>query len=155
MWLLTHVYNLSGGTQGKFTHTQFITSTGIIPPTISVPADVTVVPDDFINCTANVSLDPATASGCSTPITITNSFNGGGADASGDYPYGTTTVVYTATDVCGLTAQGSTDVTVEFATNDMISCPGDSTITCLNLFDSTYLPSPTIFNTCAGYTLIL
>lgn len=147
------VYNLSGGTQGKFTHTQFITSTGIIPPTISVPADVTVVPDDFINCTANVSLDPATASGCSTPITITNSFNGGGADASGDYPYGTTTVVYTATDVCGLTAQGSTDVTVEFATNDMISCPGDSTITCLNLFDSTYLPSPTIFNTCAGYTL--
>lgn len=147
------VYNLTGGSQGKFTHTQLITVPGIVPPVITVPADITAEPGDLDACTALITLSPASAVGCATPIIIGNNYNSGGSNASGSYPYGVTNVVFTATDACGLTSTGTTKVTVAFANNDMIDCPADYTIPCVNLYDPANLAAPTLKNICNTYSL--
>jgi len=52
-------------------------------------------------CTANVQVtSPTVTDNCDPTVTLTNSFNGT-ASASGVYPSGTTTVIWTATDNCG------------------------------------------------------
>jgi hypothetical protein len=51
-------------------------------------------------CTANVQVtSPTVSDNCDQNVTLTNSFNGT-ANASGVYPQGTTTVVWTAQDQC-------------------------------------------------------
>ncbi len=82
-----------------------------------------------------------------TPLTVeylvvTNDYTNGGADASGFYPSGTTTVTYTATDGCGNATTCSVDVTVSpgtttgffniEATADTL-CPGGSADLCLDI----------------------
>ena len=55
---------------------------------------------DAGNCTAAVTVvAPTTADNCGV-ASVTNNFNGT-ADASGTYPIGTTTVVWTVTDNSG------------------------------------------------------
>ncbi len=76
---------------------------------------------DPSSCDAVVTLPLATATGCSTgTISITNSYNSGGADASDTYPLGTTTVVYTATDANGNSSTCSIDIHVE---DPNFNCP--------------------------------
>ncbi len=79
-------------------------------PTIECPAGATASADAGL-CETAIELDLATAAdNCS--VTITNDYNAGGADASGVYPVGTTTVTFTATDGAGNTTTCSIDVTV-------------------------------------------
>jgi len=86
------------------------------PPSIVCPADMTfdaTGPD----CSGGyVTLPPATAtSECGGPITITNDSPyavSGGADASGSYPVGSTTVTFTAKDRCGKIAKCTMKVVV-------------------------------------------
>ncbi|MCY2958911.1 MAG: lamin tail domain-containing protein, partial [Planctomycetota bacterium] len=62
---------------------------------------------------AAVTLPVAVATGdCPGGATIVNTFNANGANASGSYPAGATTVTYTATDGCGNTSTCTTTVTV-------------------------------------------
>ena len=62
-------------------------------------------------CTANVTvLAPTTTDNCGAQ-TVTNNFNGTD-DASGIYPIGTTTVVWTVDDGNGQTATCSMEITV-------------------------------------------
>ncbi len=81
-----------------------------MPPTIVCP------PSMVIECQGNrqaiVSIPPATASDVCGAVTIANSYTGGGANASGSYPFGTTNVTFTATDGSGNTASCQTTVTV-------------------------------------------
>jgi hypothetical protein len=65
-------------------------------------------------CDANVTVPPPTIVDNCGPVgvTITNSYTSGGADASGIYPTGTTTVIYTATDSNGYETTCSKDVIV-------------------------------------------
>lgn len=86
------IFLLSGGTDGKFVHLQNITVTGATAPNLIVPPNVTIEPTNINNCTAQVDLALATATGCGQPIVITNSFNNGGANADGIYPFGVTLV---------------------------------------------------------------
>ena len=80
-------------------------------PTVQAPAGVTAIASD--DCIAEVDLDLAIAFGqCNTGLVITNDFNNGGNDASGDFPIGTTTIVYTVTDDCGNTGTHFTTVVV-------------------------------------------
>ena len=80
-------------------------------PTIDAPAGVTGFAND--NCEAFIDLDVAIASGqCNTGLQITNDFNGGGENADGNYPIGSTVVVYTVTDDCGNTGTSTTVVIV-------------------------------------------
>ncbi len=75
-------------------------------------------------------------------FTVSNDFNNGGADASGFYPSGTTTVTYTVTDGCGNVSTCNTDVTVnqaitegifDIVTDADVVCTGGSTELCLDL----------------------
>ena len=93
--------------------------TFVKPCVIDTPADVVVDNDPGV-CGANVTLI-ATAPTCLDPTT--NDFTGGGLDASGLYPVGTTTVTWTS----GLST-GTTTVTVNDTEAPTMTCPGDQTI---------------------------
>ncbi|HQW70508.1 MAG: T9SS type A sorting domain-containing protein [Saprospiraceae bacterium] len=147
------IFLLSGGTDGKFVHLQNITVTGATAPNLIVPPNVTIEPTNINNCTAQVDLALATATGCGQPIVITNSFNNGGANADGIYPFGVTLVTFTATNSCGLTTIGVTTVTVEYESNDLLICPPGFDVSCMMEFNPNNLPAPTIMNVCGTYDL--
>ncbi len=66
----------------------------------------------------------AFADNCSG-VSVSNSFSNGGANASGIYPVGTTTVVFTATDASGNTASCITVVTVEEESEPVVWIDGE------------------------------
>ena len=90
------------------------------PPTITCPVSVEV------ECqsagVAVISIPPATVSGfCSAATTIVNDHNAGGADASGTYALGTTTVMFTASDGAGAVASCSMSITVTDTTPPVVT----------------------------------
>ena len=88
-----------------------------LPPSIACPAPV--VFECQSNLQSAVSVPPATASDVCGTVTIANSYNGGGANASGSYPLGTTVVTFTATDGSGNHASCQTTVTVRHDAADV------------------------------------
>ncbi len=96
-------------TDGASNSSMAVYSTRIDPiaPTISCPANISVI---GTGPTA-VVVPPAIANDNCSGFTVTNSFNGT-ANASGLYPIGVTTVVFTVTDACGNSANCSMTVTV-------------------------------------------
>jgi gliding motility-associated-like protein len=95
-------------------------------PLINEPADITVDNDPGL-CGAQVNLAIATASdGCGS-ATVTNNITGTN-NASGYYPVGTTTIIWTAIDECGNTSTDQTVVTVEDTEDPLITCPDDITV---------------------------
>ncbi|MDG1262272.1 MAG: HYR domain-containing protein, partial [Flavobacteriales bacterium] len=81
-----------------------------INPTISCSGNVTSNTNNA-GCTGAVTISaPTTNDNCSV-VTLTNNFNGT-SNASDNYPVGTTTVVWTATDAAGNTATCSQTVTI-------------------------------------------
>lgn len=107
---------------------QEITVLNLLPPDISCPDDVTVAATG-VDCMADVMLDLASSAGsCNSGVVISNSYNGGGADASGMYPIGETIVIFTVLDGCGNMNSCSTTVTV--TDGELPTCmPQDITIT--------------------------
>ena len=100
---------------GRFTHVQLVKVQDNDAPILDCLDDVTVgVSSDC--ATAQVSLDPITATDCQTDILITNDSpyaDSNGADASGTYPIGTTIVTFTASDRCGNVATCEMAITVQ------------------------------------------
>src|SRR5690606_36500191 len=90
---------------------QVITVKDTTPPDVTTP-DAITVPADAGTCGAMVTVPPLTASDSCNNITITNDITGT-ADASGDYPQGTTTITWTVEDDCGNVTIVTQDVTVE------------------------------------------
>ncbi|TVR85525.1 MAG: HYR domain-containing protein [Saprospirales bacterium] len=89
----------------------FVSVWDTLPPEILCPGD------EFISVPAGqtsafVDLDNATATDNCGVAGIVNDFNAGGADASDDYPLGTTSVVFTATDEAGNTGSCNALITV-------------------------------------------
>jgi hypothetical protein len=95
-----------------------------LPVTIPVEADAD-------ECEAFVSLDPAFSGACGADVTIENDYTANGVDASGIYPVGTTTVIFTATNSCGNTSTASIQIVVLDVTAPSLECPVDQTISCL------------------------
>ncbi len=100
---------------GRYTHNQIIKVQDDDPPTVTCPPDVTV--NVGTNCqTKAVTLAAATADDCSPTVLFTNdsphAYNNG-ANASGIYPMGTTTVNFVGSDRCGNISECQTQVTVE------------------------------------------
>ncbi|MGB3143015.1 MAG: HYR domain-containing protein [Maribacter sp.] len=90
-------------------------------PEVTCPTDITVA-NDIGECGAVVTFN-ATATDNLPGVTL------GYSVASGSvFDVGTTTVVVTATDLAGLTATCSFDVTVTDSEAPVVSCPGDQTI---------------------------
>jgi hypothetical protein len=95
-------------------------------PTISCAADQTQS-NDTGSCDALVTVIAPTTSDFCGVASVTNDFNGT-SDASGTYPVGTTTVVWTVTDDSGNTATCSMDITVTDDENPQITCPADISV---------------------------
>jgi gliding motility-associated-like protein len=121
---------------------QTITVSDTIAPVLTCPTSITVNNDPTL-CGANVTVaQPTFVENCST-VTLVNSFNQT-ADASGYYPVGTTTVIWTATDACGNSSTCSMTVTVVDNEAPIVSCPPD-VISCSLEFN---LGTPVVSDNC-------
>jgi hypothetical protein len=109
------------------TCSQTVTVTDIQAPTINCPASI-VANNDLGLCSATVTIPaPYTADNCGV-ASVSNSFNNT-ADASGVYPVGVTTVVWTVTDIHNNTATCSMTVTVMDSEAPALACPTNLTLT--------------------------
>lgn len=108
------------------TCTATVTVEDTTDPTLTCPADITVDNDPGV-CNAFVSIAvPANSDNCGIQ-SLTNDYTGT-SDASGTYPVGTTTVIWTLTDDNGNSVQCSMTVTVEDNENPTITCLGDQNV---------------------------
>lgn len=88
---------------GIFEKTQLIKVFDTTAPVLVVPADLTVQASGA-GCSAQVVVADATASDCSATVSFSNNSafaTAAGANASGQYPVGEHSVIFTATDGCG------------------------------------------------------
>ncbi|MFC5196567.1 immunoglobulin-like domain-containing protein [Bizionia hallyeonensis] len=97
-------------------------------PTITCPTAITVNTDSG-QCDALVTIPPVIASDNCTVSSITNDYNAGGANASGTYPIGTTTVTFTVTDSANRTATCSMDIIVNNNQIPTITLVGSDPVT--------------------------
>ncbi|RIA08896.1 HYR domain-containing protein [Flavobacteriaceae bacterium MAR_2010_72] len=97
-------------------------------PTVNCPVNIVANTNPGL-CNAYVTVPVVTASDNCGITSITNSFNSSGANASGTYPLGTTTVTYTVTDSANKISTCSIDVTVVNSQNPVITLNGPNTIT--------------------------
>jgi hypothetical protein len=119
------VYDLNQPAAGGYWEkTQVITVTDRQKPLLSLPPDVTVSTSQS-GCLAEVVLSDVLAADCSGPVTITHNSpyaTQPGKNASGLYPTGIHTVVFTATDACGNTETGVVRVTAADLTPPAMTC---------------------------------
>lgn len=100
---------------GIWESSQVIEVNDVVAPVLSLPADMTVGTTSTTACVANVVMPEATATDCSSSITIVN--NSGyaakkNANASGTYPSGVHVITFTAYDGCGNSTSGTMKITV-------------------------------------------
>jgi hypothetical protein len=107
---------------------QNITVTDEENPTILCPSNISVTTDPG-QCNAFVNVPLAFASDNCTVSSVSNSYNGGGANASGTYPIGTTTVTFTVTDATNKTDTCSMDITVVNSQSPTITLLGANPLT--------------------------
>ena len=112
------------GNEGRFVYVQEIKVLDTTDPEITCPDPVTV--NVGVDCaTAVVTLNLPTAEDCSTQINFTNNSTyayNGGANASGVYPVGTTTVQFYANDGCTNNTSCTTTVTVSDTEAPNVAC---------------------------------
>lgn len=102
--------------KGKFRYTQTIKVEDIQAPTLSCPEDILVSTNSSHCGPVRVNIPPVTAEDCSPNVRITNDSpyaDSNGANASGNYPVGTTVVTFVVRDGCGNTTSCKVSVTVE------------------------------------------
>lgn len=111
-------------TEGRFSDVQVIKVEDNTKPILSCPEDVVVGLGPDCNA-SQVNLLPVMAEDCSSNVLITNNSpfaDVAGANASGEYPSGTTLVTFVASDRCGNTASCQVSVTVEDMTPPQPVC---------------------------------
>ena len=133
--------------------TQLITVQDIDPPIFTFCPPDTLVRGTIIGetCIADLQLpSPIVTDSCNNPIELRNNYTNS-VDASGSYPEGTTTVVWTATDICGNSATCSMNVFVQACDTclPLILCPLDTLIAaCPNDPLLTDFGAPVIIDSC-------
>jgi hypothetical protein len=100
------------------------------------------------NCDAFVNVNISATDNCAI-ASITNDYTVNGADASGTYPIGTTTVTFTATDSANLTSTCSVDVTVSNTQLPVITLIGPNPLT-IEACDPFVDPGATALDSCLG-----
>ncbi|MEM1216362.1 MAG: HYR domain-containing protein, partial [Bacteroidota bacterium] len=119
-----HYNTSSPNGPGRYVHTQIIKVKDLDAPVLTCPPAVTA--NTGPDCaTAAIVLALPTATDCSDEITFINlspHAAENGADASGTYPEGITTVQFVAEDGCGNNASCTTTVTVGDTQGPQISC---------------------------------
>ncbi len=120
-------------------------------PTITCPADITM--DANSSCEAVVTVPAPTVNDNCPGVIVGNDFNNT-TDASGTYPLGVTTVIWTASDASGNTATCSMTITVNDAQTPTITCPADITVDGnSNCQGEVTVPAPVVVGSCTGFTL--
>ena len=137
-----------------------VTITDNEPPTLTCAPDV-VQDNDQDSCGAFVSVLTTVFENCvidTTYYTASGALTGSwtGLDASGDYPVGTTTIVFFASDTAGNSSTCSTTVTIADTQRPEITCPADVVVNndpgvCEA---NVTIPLPTVWDNCmvASYT---
>ena len=140
---------------GNVTNCSFtITITDNENPTITCPANITQTADAGL-CSAAVTINaPAVADNCAV-ASVTNDYNGT-ANASDVYPVGTTTIIWTVTDIHGNTSTCSMTVTVTDDEQPAVTCAADITQTAdAGLCSAAVtVPNPAATDNCAIDTII-
>ncbi len=124
----TVIWEITDRAGNTSTCPQNITVTDDEFPTIICPPNMTVNTDSG-QCSANVTVPMAFADDNCTISSFVNSYNSGGANASGVYLIGTTTVTFTATDSSNKTITCSMDITVVNSQNPEITLNGNNPLT--------------------------
>ena len=125
-----------------------------VNPTIECPEDITANTDPGA-CSAMIEIPvPEVADNCGIE-SITNDFNGT-ANASGEYPVGTTTIIWTVTDIHGNTAECEMTVTVTDAEAPAITCPEDiaGVVVTENCEAYVEIPEPEVSDNCGIESVI-
>jgi len=146
----TVTYTATDNSSNTATCSFTVTVTDNENPTVVCPASSTQSTTSSSCDLAVTVATPTVADNCSVSSS-TNDFNNT-TNASGTYPVGTTTVVYTVSDPTGNTATCSFTVTVEDDETPTISCPASST----NNTDASVctavltIAAPTASDNCSG-----
>ena len=118
------------------------------------PSDVTIAADPGL-CTAFVTVPaPVVSDPCNEGYTVVNSFNSTN-NASGTYPIGVTTVIWTVTDVSGNISTCSQIVTVTDLL-PVLTCPGNTNVHAdfqQPFASNVSVPAPTYSDNCPDLTL--
>jgi proline racemase len=123
----TVIWTVTDNSGNTSTCTQTITVTDTELPTIACAANQTQAADAGV-CTAAVTVvSPTTSDNCGI-ASLVNDFNGT-SDASGTYPIGTTTVIWTVTDNSGNTSTCTQTITVTDTELPTIACAANQTQT--------------------------
>ena len=122
---------------------------------ITCPA--AIVSECQANLASDITVPPATAiDSCQAVGTFTNSYNAGGANASGSYPVGVTDVSFTVADAAGHQASCDTAITVRDTTPPAITCPQSVTVECQGgLQSEVTLPDATATDVCQPSGLVI
>ena len=128
--------------QGIWEHTQIIKIKPENPPMIWCPGDTLV--SAGADCTAGYVQLPAAfgSSDCGADVQITNNSPyafSNGADASGHYPLGTTTVTFWADDGCGQETSCSMQITVKDLKKPTPICFGGISLGLMMMPDGYYM----------------
>lgn len=101
--------------------TQIIVLDNFIGPILIGPNDTTIasVRD---SCSRWVILRSAIVTGCNSMVTVTNSYNNRGANASDIFPPGRTRIIFTARDGCNNITRDTTNIIVLDQINPLIQC---------------------------------
>ena len=119
--VITRTYTITDACSNFNTIVQTINIEDITDPIITCPSNQTANIDAG-QCDAAMTIPVATFTDNCAGGSITNNYNAGGANASGTYPVGVTTVVFTATDAVGNTDQCSITVTISDNENPIALC---------------------------------
>lgn len=125
-------YAATNGTAGKWEHTQIIKVTDNIPPSLNVPADVTVFITDN-SCSAFVDLPAISVTDCDPNPIIANNKTNKPTNLSATYQAGVNKVEVTATDHCGNTISRAVTITVLDGMPPQVLCKQNVSINLENL----------------------
>jgi len=122
-------------------------------PSLTCPSDVSLATSGSCDAIATIAA-PTNSDACGI-ASVTNDYNNT-SDASDTYPLGTTTVMWTATDVNGNTTTCSLDVEVTDSELPLITCPADiSQATDPDSCTATVMvPAPTTSDNCMVTSLV-
>ena len=112
------------GLTNSCTATIFLNDTQA-PVFLNCPADMTVNVDIDVCGSRVVYSTPVAHDACDQFVSVTRT---AGIASGGTFPLGTTTIEFTATDDCGLTATCEFDITVQDSQMPDIICPANLTI---------------------------
>lgn len=117
------INTLNGGSSGIWQKTQLIDVKDNNGPILNIPADITVAVNQP-NCLAQINVTDATATDCSSTITISHNstYAASGANASGSYPVGNHSIIFQATDGCGNVSQQTMHIVVQDLTAPVAVC---------------------------------